>query len=528
MKKSTTHLKSVYCKMSITIFFLAFLLVFPFSDAKAERIVNVPSGANLTNVIHGDTTATGERIDDNTIYLLERDGLYEVTSPLNLNVKLHLRGEEGPGFLPAVFPTPTSTGWWPQVILTRGDIILENIYVSNQNGNVNKWGGIQALGNGTRVEVRNSQFEWDRAAAILLNADSITCIIEDTRVSKMGNRNIYQGNGRLVDTRSKYVDTLIVRNSTFYYLSDRVIRNMGGEINYFEFNHNTGFHVQGRHGVFQLAKVHTAKITNNLIINPIYGGNHPDTEEQTQPDSDNFYIITIDEILPDQHIEIRNNNFAHEPEIIAFWETLDHVSEPEVLEPLVIQAIGQDAVADAWFEELVTFSNVPPVPMDFLQSIYQNPEADTHPENQDIDNVGIHAIDCTYSEDYASFTAADRGFPLGDLNHYPELKALWLTGGSVSTADLQLPQKQLVKVYPNPVHNHATFAFELTKPMSVQISVFNLNGQKVAEVFNGTGTQGLNTIQWSPSESGKLAPGMYIYRFQSAEFSVSNSMVITR
>jgi hypothetical protein len=526
MKKKFTKSNSTVSILKLLA--ICLIIVFSSNIAVAQRIVNVPDFSDLTDVIHGDTTATGNRVDDNTIYVLERNGIYEVTKPLSLNVKLHLRGDDGEGDLPAIFPKVSEAGDWPQVIMTRGDLTLENVYISNQNGNVNKWGGVRALGNNTRVEIRNCHFEWERAAAILLNADSITCIIEDSRVSKMGNRNVYQGNGRLVDTRGKYVDTLIVRNTTFYYLSDRIIRNMGGHINYFEFDHNTGIHVQGRHGAFQLAKVNTAKITNNLVINPLYGGSHPGTEEQTQPDKENFYIITLDTLLADQEIEIRNNNFAFEPEVVAFWETLDTVSKPAVLEPLVIQAIGQDAVASAYIEELVTFASVPTVPMDFLEGIYQNPAADVQPENQDLDDVGIESIDASYSSDYDSYTAADRGFPLGDLNHFPELKALWLSGGTVSSHNILKADKISVKAYPNPVEYQTTFAFELSKPMNVQLSIYNVQGRKVADVFNGVADQGLNTVNWSTSSSASIEPGVYFYKLTTGETVQTNSIIITR
>ena len=526
MKRKFT--KSVLVNIWSARMTICLAIVFSSYFAMAQKIVEVPNFSNLTEVINGDTTATGERVDANTIYVLERNGIYEVSSPLNLNVKLHLRGADGEGALPAIFPRQAESGTWPAVIQTIGDLTLENVYISNQNGNVNKWGGIQVRGNGARVEIRGCQLEWDRAGAVLLNADSISCVIEDTRVSKMGNRNVYQGNGRLVDTRGKYVDTLIVRNTTFYYLSDRIIRNMGGYINYLEFDHNTGIHVQGRHGAFQLGKIKNAKITNNLVINPLYGGSHPGTEEQTQPDKSNFYIITMDTILDNQQIEIKNNNFAFEPEVVAFWETLDSVSKPAVLEPLVIQAIGQDAVASAYMEELVTFANVPAVPMDFLKGIYQNPKADVQPENQDIDNVGIENIDASYSSEFESYTAAERGFPLGDLNYFPELKALWLAGGKVSSRDILNVKPSSIKVYPNPVEYQTTFAFELNKSMNVQLSIHNLEGRKVADVFNGQASKGLNTVRWSLNDSGTIMPGVYLYKLTTSEAVYTNTILIVR
>ncbi|PJF20410.1 MAG: hypothetical protein CUN56_16315, partial [Phototrophicales bacterium] len=47
------------------------------STVFAQRTVNVTPGfGTLNEAIDGDTTATGARVDSNTVYVLERDGIY--------------------------------------------------------------------------------------------------------------------------------------------------------------------------------------------------------------------------------------------------------------------------------------------------------------------------------------------------------------------------------------------------------------------------------------------------------------------
>ena len=68
-----------------------------------QRVVQVPSNTELSSVILGDTLDNGDPVDPNTIYELERDGLYPVAKELRLHRVLHLRAAEGEGFLPFVY-----------------------------------------------------------------------------------------------------------------------------------------------------------------------------------------------------------------------------------------------------------------------------------------------------------------------------------------------------------------------------------------------------------------------------------------
>jgi len=52
-----------------------------------QRVVQVPTNEELSTVILGDTLENGERVDVNTVYELERDGLYPVAKELSLQCK---------------------------------------------------------------------------------------------------------------------------------------------------------------------------------------------------------------------------------------------------------------------------------------------------------------------------------------------------------------------------------------------------------------------------------------------------------
>lgn len=483
----------------------------------SQRVITVEDGAILSDIVNGDTTDNGDRVDVNTIYELEMGGIYYVASALSINSKLHIRSAGGAGFLPAIMPQKDESGNWPQTINNAGDITLEGIYLSNKNGDdANpKWGGFRAAGPDSRVVLDGCQFEYDKASTIQLRADGIKLYITNCIAAKTGNYREYNGNGRLVDTRGYHSDSIVIKNTTVYYMQDRLIRNMGGEVNYLEFDHVTVNNNQGFHGCFAMARVHKAKITNNLVINGMYGGDHPNTNEQTSTnpvDNEQIYMITMDTIYDDTELEIHHNNFAFTSDLIDYFNTIDSVAKPEVLSPTVEAELG-DAAADAYFEEVVEFTNMPDVPWDFLRSIYATPNAEQHPDNWP-DNIGISNIDAGYASSYTSYTAADDGGPIGDLN--------WITTGIFdrgASADNGLT----VNVYPNPVAGNANFNYELNSASSVTLTIYDLTGKVVDAVVAENQSMGKHNLVW---KNKGLNTGLYLYTLSTGAKSFSGKLTI--
>ncbi len=490
------------------IFILCFLMISLF-QVNAQEIMQVPTGSNLSEVIHGDTTATGEWID--RIYELERDGYYEVTERLNkVGAKLHLRGAEGEGFLPAIFPIPDASGSYPSVIRHAGDMTLDNVYISNNNGPIDEWGGIRVTAARARVEVINSHIENERGGAIFSIGDSMSVFIRDSRISKIGGRQEPGGNGRVFDTRSRYVDTLVLQNVTFYLVQDRMLRTQGGVINYLKWDHTTGYAHQGRHGALQLGQVNTAIITNNLFIDCQWQGDHDGLEEQLQPENENIYMITLDTILDGTQLEIRNNNYAWSQRILDFWDSQPTTSKPAILTETIKGLLGEEAVEDAYFEELVEFTNVDELPpLEYMEALFADPMPDPMPLWMEADDIGIAFVDFSYAETYDSYTAADRGFPVGDLNHFPELKSLWEAGGVVGIEEIRSSSKSLT-LFPNP----ATDFVRLSKKVD-ELFIYNVTGSMVKHLRN---TESINVSEWPE--------GIYILRAKTGTDVMTQKLIV--
>lgn len=481
--------------------------------AFAQRMVEVPSLSNLSDAIFGDTTATGERVDDNTVYVLERNGFYPVSRSLQLSVPLQIKTKEGDGARAYIYPKPNTSGSYPLLIKNNSDIMLTSVHITNQNGpgNQPKWGGFRAQGENSKVVLEDCFVEWDKASAVQIRANGVSVKMTKCRFAKCGNYKQINGNGRIIDAREFDLDQVEIRNCTFYHLADRIIRNMqGGTINSFIFDHNTGAHIQGFHGTFHMGRVKYCQITNNLIINPKYMGNHPNVSEQTGPAPDNtqHYLVTADTILAETMFKIHHNNFAYTKDVLDMFAANDTVSKPEILAPIVATAMGE-AAKNVAIEEVVDFTSMPSLPKDFMYAIFAQPTPDPIPDNFP-DNIGIAAIDATYPTSSASHSAAEGGHPLGDLTW-------WGIDLGINSTNIN---NSIVSLYPNPVSNTLNIKVDLETSSNINFRVLDLTGKAVKTgLIAGSGN--INTIDVS-----NLKSGLYIYTIENTAGSISGKFTV--
>ncbi len=79
--------------------------------------------------------------------------------------------------------------------------------------------------------------------------------------------------------------------------------------------------------------------------------------------------------------------------------------------------------------------------------------------------------------------------------------------------------------YPNPFNPSTTITYSLDKAGAVNISVFNLMGQKVAELVNETKSAGSYNVIW---DAANAASGMYYYRLEANGQSLTRKMTLTK
>ncbi len=83
----------------------------------------------------------------------------------------------------------------------------------------------------------------------------------------------------------------------------------------------------------------------------------------------------------------------------------------------------------------------------------------------------------------------------------------------------------LMQNYPNPFNPTTTIRFALPNESSVKLTVFNVLGQEVATLFEGTLAAGYHKIDFDAS---KLNSGMYIYRIEAGKFVSVKKMLLMK
>ena len=79
--------------------------------------------------------------------------------------------------------------------------------------------------------------------------------------------------------------------------------------------------------------------------------------------------------------------------------------------------------------------------------------------------------------------------------------------------------------YPNPFNPATTITFDLLESGEVSLVVFNLMGQKVADLAHGTQTAGRHTVSF---DGTSLPSGVYVYQLHAGSFVAENKMLLLK
>src|SRR4029078_7201538 len=83
-----------------------------------------------------------------------------------------------------------------------------------------------------------------------------------------------------------------------------------------------------------------------------------------------------------------------------------------------------------------------------------------------------------------------------------------------------------INAYPNPFPSTATIEFEVTNTSDVSVEIYDLNGKKVAELYNAKAEAGLTyQVQLDGNE---LPAGIYIYRINAADHVYNDRLILIK
>lgn len=72
------------------------------------------------------------------------------------------------------------------------------------------------------------------------------------------------------------------------------------------------------------------------------------------------------------------------------------------------------------------------------------------------------------------------------------------------------------KNYPNPFNPETDIRFELPEPAEVTLKIFNIRGEEVQALFQGTLEAGFHSIHWQGKNNygQSVSTGIYIYQIE--------------
>jgi hypothetical protein len=95
---------------------------------------------------------------------------------------------------------------------------------------------------------------------------------------------------------------------------------------------------------------------------------------------------------------------------------------------------------------------------------------------------------------------------------------------------IQKAEFKMCQNYPNPVRQFTTIGYQLPERARVELSVYNILGEKIKILADKLQEAGAHDVSWnSTDEKGqKVSSGVYIYRLQTGDFMETKKMVVIK
>ena len=162
--------------------------------------------------------------------------------------------------------------------------------------------------------------------------------------------------------------------------------------------------------------------------------------------------------------------------------------------------------------------------VDLTKAFVANPNTAEFPENWS--RIYPYEWNAGYPTSTSSYTAADGGYPVGDLNWFPADKANWLINQTKSATRATGASEEIAisKIYPNPFVSEVTIQYELSKNQPVEISVYNSMGQKVEVIQSGFMNKGTHEVIWN-GKGGNNPNEVFYFVISGASGRVSAKLI---
>ena len=547
----------------LLVLFLAFGVVAPFAHAQAPDTVMVPAAINgdpygaLNKFIKGDTTSTGERNNPNRVYMLEAGKIYFLNGTLQTHFPLTLIGQkpaEGQKMAIVTSGVSPSGGTVGRFFKCFDSATFKDIYFQTcpPTGKGETFQTMQLMADSGRYVFDHCYFEWGRWLTLRIEGKHTKMYITNCYFRNLENQaGIY--NGRVTDFHNNPIDTLVMVNNTEFNSNSFFLGVRNNYINYARIEHNTIANLFK--WPIQWSWMTNAIISNNIFYNAHSYGEAPSDLPGQDYDGLVFGIVNVDTLPPhdadslgykesERVIKVNNNCWYFSKEVKDYWAAHDSV----MAEPFMnsrTQAMFDDDVHYPYLEEKNTmnidpqFKNVGDLTgfIDWMTKKRAGEKTTYWGWDPDNDRFNVQwplPEDLSYPTTSPLYTAADGGFPVGDLNWFPDKKAeweQWIQTGVVEGTPKNVPAEfSLRQNYPNPFNPTTSISYTLPKAGMVHIAIYNGVGQKVKTLVAKAQVAGSYTVTWSgKNDRGMQVPsGIYFCKMKAGNFSSVRKMLLLK
>jgi hypothetical protein len=299
------------------------------------------------------------------------------------------------------------------------------------------------------------------------------------------NDNMWQFGGQVFFNYGSSMDTISIINTTFFNGASYFLCNAKEKVKYVRFEHNTLFN--NITNPFYVPYLSNGIIQNNIFYNAAAAGETPTEHNDGWYDWDDqdLAIFSID-TLPtdwgltesDRKILLTNNAYFWDQKIKDFWSGIDTLNPPVWVNDRTAAMFADDAN----YPNLVSENNIEEDPgfnadaMKYVDSILVFLDSlrisgSTGTPYVSTPYPGVWPLETFEYSNSNLLTASTLGFPLGDLNWFPDKKAEWeetITGvkNIHNTNGISMLQN-----YPNPFRTTTTIIYSLKKGGYIKIEV---------------------------------------------------------
>lgn len=489
----------------------------------------------------------------------------------------------------------------------NNDVTLKNaMFLPAATDGSQGWDFLNEGANDATIRLDNILSEHTNWVFIRSNDNSGTRLfIEDSYFVNLSG-NATRRNGGVYDNVSNNTHTVSVENTTHVMFSGMAYKFRNFPVNKAYFNHNTFVNVSGQLFV-TMGYQSDWTVTNNLFVNSNVQAYYPGLDYgETDQDSLPMGIINVDELRTDGELNISEEWITENTDVSleefgpddrkilvdkngVFWD--DRLSQiPEELNAsqdsvtFVAQTMTMNSRTQEMFNDdetypyltegewirggdpnfaepnglmgdmvdsLITWSvNAVPSSSSYLMYKWRSDDNPANNDNYVFPDWPVYA-DLSYdNSDYLN--AGLGGYPLGDLNWFPNEKSAWMAeseslrdeieaaknegrvptpiGEEFSDIDQTPRNISLSQNYPNPFNPTTQIQFELNQPSDVQLKIYNVTGQLVKTLVNKELGAGKHAYQWSATnEMGRtVSSGVYIYQLKTGEQTLSKTMTFIK